>query len=86
MLEWVGNIGGDSCCWYTRIGIFGVKSTLFKFVFELKGLIERKSWVKEYFEAGLNSIWTVASVYCIIFEGVVKGLIGFGFVKIFNSH
>ena len=26
------------------------------------------------------------SVCCIIFEGVVKGLIGFGRVKSFNSH
>ena len=68
------------------MGIFGVKSTLFKFIFELEGLVEKKSWVNEYFEVGLNSIQTVPFVCCIIFEGVVRDLIGFGFVKSFNSH
>ena len=38
MSEWIDDIGGDSCCWYTGIGFFGVKSTLFKFVFEVEGL------------------------------------------------
>ena len=38
MSEWVGGVGGDSCCWYTWIGIFAVKSTLFKFVFEVENL------------------------------------------------
>ena len=84
--KWVGDIGGDSCCWYTRIEIFGVKSTLFNFVFEVEDLVEIKSWLKEYFEVELNSIWTIPSACCIIFEGVVKGLIGFGFIKSFNSH
>ena len=65
---------------------FGVKSRLFKFVFELEDIAKRKSWVNEYFVVGLNSIWTISSICCIIFEGVVRGLISFGFVKSFNSH
>ena len=52
----------------------------------MEDLIEIKSWLNEYLKVGLNSIWTVPSVCCIIFEGVVKGLIGFGLVKSFNSH
>ena len=84
--EWVGDAGGDSCCWYTGIEIFGVKSTPFRLGFEVEGLIDIKSWLNEYLEAGLNSTWIVPSVCCIIFEGVVKGLIGFGRVKSFNSH
>ena len=76
--EWVSEAGGDSCCWYTGIGIFGVKSTPFRLGFEVEGLADMKSW--------LNSTWIVPFVCCIIFEGVVKGLIGFGRVKSFNSH
>ena len=60
--------------------------TLFEFVCEVEGLVERKSWVNEYFEIGLNSIWTVSFVCCMIFEGVIRGSIGFGFVKSFNSY
>ena len=86
MSEWVGGTRGDSCCWYTWIGIFAVKSTLFKFVFEVEDLVEIKSWLNEYLEVGLNFIWTVTSVCCIICERVVKGLIGFGLVRSFNSH
>ena len=67
MSKWVNDMRGDSYCWLTGIGIFGVKSTLFKFVFELECFAERKSWVNEYFEVGQNSIWTVPSVCCIIF-------------------
>ena len=73
--EWVGDTRGDSCCW----------STLFKFVFEVEDLVDIKSWLNEYLEAG-NSTWIVPSVCCIIFEGVVKGLIGFGRIKSFNSY
>ena len=71
-MEWVGDIRGDSCCWYTAIGIFGVKSTQFKFAFEVEDLADIKYWVNEYLEVGLNSIWIVPSVCWIIFEGVVK--------------
>ena len=85
-MEWVGDTRGDSCCWYIGIWIFGVKLTLFKFVVEVEDLVEIKSWLNEYFEVWLNSIWTVPYVCCIIFEGVVKSLIGFGLVKSFNSH
>ena len=60
--------------------------TLFKLAFEVEGLEDTKSWLKEYLEAGENSIWIVPSVCWIIFEGVVKGSIGFGWVKSFNSH
>ena len=38
MSKGVGDTRGDSCCWWTRILIFGVKLTLFKFVFEVEGL------------------------------------------------
>ena len=86
ILEWVADIGGDSCCWYIGIEIFGVKLTLFKFVFEVEDLVKIKSWLNEYFEVGLNSIQTVPFVCSIIFEGVVRDLIGFGFVKSFNFH
>ena len=65
--EWVGDTGGDSCCWYTGIGIFGVKLTPFKFVFEVEDIVEIKSWLNEYFKVGPNSIWTIPFVYCIIF-------------------
>ena len=65
--EWVGDTGGDSCCWYTGIRIFGVKSTLFKFVFEVEDLVNIKSWLNEYLEVGLNFIWIVPYVCCIIF-------------------
>ena len=82
----MGDAGGDSCCWYIGIGIFGVKSTPFRLGFEVEGLTDIKSWLNEYLEAGLNSTWIVPSVCCIIFEGVVKGLIGFGRVKSLNSH
>ena len=41
--KWVSDIGGDSCCWYTGIGIFLGKSTLFKFVFEVEDFVEIKS-------------------------------------------
>ena len=78
ILEWVADIGGDSCCWYIGIEIFGVKLTPFKFAFEVEDIEDIKYWVNEYLEVGLNSIWTVPFVCCIIFEGVVKGLIGFG--------
>ena len=44
--KWVGDIGGDSCCWYTGIGFFGVKSTPFKFAFEVEDLADIKSWVR----------------------------------------
>ena len=84
--EWVGDVGGDYCCWYTGIGIFGVKSTPFKFAFVVENLANIKSWLNEYLETGLNSTWMVPSVCCIIFEGVVKGLIGFGRIKSFNSY
>ena len=84
--EWVGDTGGDSCCWYTRIRIFWVKLTPFKLGFEVECLAYIKSWLNEYLEVGLNSTWIVPSVYCIIFEGVVKYLIGFGRVKSFNCH
>ena len=57
----------------TGIGIFLVKSTLFKFVFEIEDLVKIKYWLNEYFEVGLNSIWTVPLVCCIIFEKIVKG-------------
>ena len=61
--------------------------TLFKFVFEVEDLVEIKSWLNEYLEVGLNSIWTVPFVCCIIFEGVIKGLIGFGLVpKVISFH
>ena len=33
-----------------KIHIFRVKSTLFKFVFEIEGLEKINSWVNEYFE------------------------------------
>ena len=59
--------GGDYCCWYTGIGIFLGKSTLFKFVFEVEDLVNIKSWLNEYLEVGLNFIGTVPSVCCIIF-------------------
>ena len=52
----------------------------------MRDLVEIKSWLNEYFEVKPNSIWIVPSVCCIIFEGVAKSLIGFGFVKFFNSH
>ena len=84
--EWVGDAGGDSCCWYTGIGIFGVKSTPFRLGFEVEGLADIKSWLNEYLEARLNSTWIVPSICCIIFKGVVKGLIGFERVKSLNSH
>ena len=42
ILEWVGDTWEDSYCWYTRIGIFRVKSTLFKFVFEVEDLVKIK--------------------------------------------
>ena len=50
--KWVGDTGEDSCCWYIGIGIFGVKSTLFKFVFEVEDHVEIKYWLNEYFEVG----------------------------------
>ena len=43
-----------SYCWYTGIGIFGVKSTPFRLGFEVEGLADIKSWLNEYLEAGLN--------------------------------
>ena len=60
--EWVGDVGGDSCCWYTGIGIFGVKSTPFRLGFEVEGLADIKSWLNEYLEVGLNSTWIVQIV------------------------
>ena len=60
--KWVWCMDGDSC-WYIGIRIFGVKSTLFKFVFEVENLVEIKSWLNEYFEVWLNSIWIVPSVW-----------------------
>ena len=42
ILEWVGDTGGDSCYWYIGIWIFEVKSTLFKFVFEVEDLVKIK--------------------------------------------
>ena len=84
--EWVGDTGGDSYYWYTKIWIFWVKSTPFKLAFEVEGLVDTKSWLNEYLEVELNSIWIVPFVCCIIFEEVVKGLIGFERVESFNSH
>ena len=84
--KWVGDIDEDSCCWQITIGIFWAKLTLFKFVLEVEGLADRNSWVNEYLEVGTNSIWIVPSVCCMIFEGVVRGLIRFGLVRFFNSH
>ena len=86
IFEWVSDIGGDSCYWHTGIGIFWVKSTPFKFAFVVENLADIKSWVNEYLEVELNSIWIVPSICCIIFKGVVKGLIGFERVKSLNSH
>ena len=68
------------------IGFFLVKSTLFKFVFEIEDPAKIKYWLNEYFEIGLNFIWIIPSMCYIMFERVVKGFIGFEFVKSFNSH
>ena len=61
----------------TGIGIFLVKSTLFKFVFEIEDPAKIKYWLNEYFEIVLNFIWIVPFMCCIIFKGVVKGFYWF---------
>ena len=59
--KWVWCMDGDSCC-YIGIRIFGVKSTLFKFVFEVEGLKEINYWKKGFPKNWPHSILMVPCV------------------------